>query len=555
MKKRFLFILCFVLFIAAGILAAFPTEKASVKAEEFKNVSSNHSPEEMFQVFPDAKPSVSAYLPQNRKWNGCPNIAVTGKRIWACIYTGGIREPDPNDLNMGVVAVSDDGGNSWIDPYIVTKDPKWTTYQITPFYYEPLGRLYLFCCVSAGKIAYEYAVYTDNPEAPLNEVFWKFLNRNADGSVSYMDCSSGDWVSWQHQPLVINNDGQEEWIRMSRIYRDNAAASWKDHGIFVSTDYGKSWNLRSVITNPLSVRSAVTCPESVCVQLNDGRLMIYARIEGGKYGGVMRCYSSNLGKNWTDWEYELEEPLRGPGSLLDVKRLPSGNLLLVNNNTKSQRSGLTAYLSTDDGETYRYSLLIDERISSYPDIALDGNGNIYIINDAHRYPNGEIRMTVITEQDIINGYYSNPQKRNMLVCKVQGTDIKSTDLALAPADCTTGEDMETILRSLPTTVNCTLSDGSTLTLNGSWSSGGYSPTEKGVYTFRFESDDLPDGVYDVHGLLTHTVAVRGAQTPERAGLTWWAILLICSASVIFAGGITVAIIMIYKNKLHKGEEK
>ena len=82
------------------------------------------------------------------------------------------------------------------------------------------------------------------------------------------------------------------------------------------------------------------------------------------------------------------------------RRLQSGNVLLIRHgiavdrqakNTTEEwnwgkgRSYLTAFLSTDDGETWSGELLLDERHPvSYPDITQTPNGDIYVHYDRDR---------------------------------------------------------------------------------------------------------------------------------------------------------------------------
>ena len=68
------------------------------------------------------------------------------------------------------------------------------------------------------------------------------------------------------------------------------------------------------------------------------------------------------------------------------------------------RSHLTALLSEDDGATWPYSLLLDERNEvSYPDAAEGSDGYIYITYDHERVTEREILMARITEDDILKG--------------------------------------------------------------------------------------------------------------------------------------------------------
>lgn len=60
----------------------------------------------------------------------------------------------------------------------------------------------------------------------------------------------------------------------------------------------------------------------------------------------------------------------------------------------------STYLSCDDGKTWSKQLLLDERDGvSYPDVAQDDNGDIYIIYDYNRYKDMEILMAVIRETE------------------------------------------------------------------------------------------------------------------------------------------------------------
>lgn len=84
---------------------------------------------------------------------------------------------------------------------------------------------------------------------------------------------------------------------------------------------------------------------------------------------------------------------------------------------------LVASLSTDDGETWSHHLLLDDRRSTtYPDVAWDDAGNIYIIYDCQRdnrqepLPEDptkssaakEICLAKVTVEDIQNGKLVTP---------------------------------------------------------------------------------------------------------------------------------------------------
>ena len=148
----------------------------------------------------------------------------------------------------------------------------------------------------------------------------------------------------------------------------------------------------------------------------DGSIEMFIRT---KYG-VASALSRDGGVTFTE---ARDCGFGGPNSRFHVKKLRSGNVLLVNHHRFIGRSHMTALLSTDDGKTFPYTLLLDERRSvSYPDAVEDENGYIYIIYDRERgaqyhedrdYSKSarEILMAKITEKDILNGAITDAGSR------------------------------------------------------------------------------------------------------------------------------------------------
>ena len=62
----------------------------------------------------------------------------------------------------------------------------------------------------------------------------------------------------------------------------------------------------------------------------------------------------------------------------------STNLWLRNNSPDGKRSHMTAFVSDDDGATWKGGLLLDERESSYPDGIQAEDGTLFIIDDHQR---------------------------------------------------------------------------------------------------------------------------------------------------------------------------
>ncbi|MGN1077517.1 MAG: sialidase family protein, partial [Candidatus Gallimonas sp.] len=196
------------------------------------------------------------------------------------------------------------------------------------------------------------------------------------------------------------------------------------------------------------------------------------------------------------------------------------------------RTNLTAYLSTDDGRTFPYKLLLDDRVInvspsgfcwgvSYPEAsARQGeNGEIYIAYDAGRYDHKEIRLAVITEKDIMAGEpISAGSALRMPVIQGAGyCDLVSVSQSTAYGNyryVEKGTTAEEIVSSLPQTVIATDQSGAELTLTGAWRAPeNYDPQTAARYAFTFETT-LPQGTLDGRGLLTVYVGV-GIEDPDE----------------------------------------
>jgi predicted neuraminidase len=76
------------------------------------------------------------------------------------------------------------------------------------------------------------------------------------------------------------------------------------------------------------------------------------------------------------------------------------------------RSHLTAFLSEDDGQTWKGGLLLDDRVGvSYPDGTQMPDQTIHIIYDFGRMTDREILLATFTEADVLSGKWRSRQAR------------------------------------------------------------------------------------------------------------------------------------------------
>ena len=117
-----------------------------------------------------------------------------------------------------------------------------------------------------------------------------------------------------------------------------------------------------------------------------------------RLGYLAESVSTDDGNTWSDGA--LTE-IESPNTRLFISRIPSGRILMVNNDDKTVRQNMTVYLSEDDGLTWKYKKNIDPRRGvSYPDVAVN-DGKIYLAYDRERTGAKEILLATFTEEDII----------------------------------------------------------------------------------------------------------------------------------------------------------
>ena len=313
-----------------------------------------------------------------RRFQGIPSLAVASNgRIWATWYAG--KTPDEDHNNYVVIATSGDHGATWEELRIVDPDGDGPVRAFDPeLWIDPSGRLWSFWAQSVGHdgtVAGVWAITNDEPD--LENAGWSSPRRLTDG---VMMC----------KPIVLSSG---EWILPASTWRetDNSAK------VVVSADQGKTWGLRGACHVPKDLRSF---DEHMVVEKSDGTLWMLVRTSQG----IGESLSTDNGLTWSALS---ASSIQHPCSRFFIRRLGSGNLLLVKHGPmreKTGRSHLTAYASTDDGKSWSKGLLLDERENiSYPDGQQGKDGTIYIIYDRSRTGDREILMCRFTEDDVFKG--------------------------------------------------------------------------------------------------------------------------------------------------------
>ena len=332
-----------------------------------------------------------------RNFQGCPTLAVSrGGRIFLAWYSGGTREPHIENYNL--LIYSDDHGASWSAPLLVIPSDRELGIHALDIqlFTDPAGRLHVYWVQNNTEPAPEVLPPARNGQ-PLVAVdgvlfndfthaMWETVCEDPDAAepqfsparyldIGFLRCkplvmSTGRW-------LAFNYDQSDEEMR---------------YGYSISDDAGKSFAHRY---GPKKL--ATPFDEGMAYERRDGSVRVLFRT---LLGELAECTSTDGGLTLSP---AVPSGINAPNSRFYISRTPSGRLLLIKNDDRTERKNMTALLSEDDGATWKYSLLIDERTAtSYPDADFF-DGRIYLTYDRERTGAREIIFTSLTEEDIIDG--------------------------------------------------------------------------------------------------------------------------------------------------------
>jgi len=324
-----------------------------------------------------------------RTWQGIPGLERTAKgRVFATWFTGGPKEPSPD--NTVVLSRSDDGGKTFTPPEAMALPLGDGTRTFDPtLWIDPKGRLwYIFNRGNKDIPRHDvWARICDDPDA-TTPVFGAEFRVGYDAPFAFRmnkvtALSSGEWL----MPATLAEKPVPAWCTG---YNDQQTPTL--HGVGISTDEGRTWKLHG------AVKSRPWALENMIIELKDGRLWMLIRTSSGV---LWESHSSDKGRTWSEG---AASAIKSPGSRFFIRRLTSGNLLLVNHHNFKGRSHLTARMSTDDGATWNDGLLLDERSNvSYPDGVQDKNGLVWITYDRDRNGTGDILLAKFREEDVAAG--------------------------------------------------------------------------------------------------------------------------------------------------------
>jgi hypothetical protein len=313
----------------------------------------------------------------NRAFTGIPSMAVApGGRLWATWYAGVTPGEDHN--NYVVLSTSGDNGKTWKEVLVVDPDAAGPRRTFDPeLWISPDGKL-------------RWSWSDRGPEGSKADGLWTIVLAHPESEKS----------AWQKPVRIATGVMMCKPLALSTGEWALPVCTWfteQSSKMVVSTDAGKTWTIRGGAT---MTKDARLFDEHMFVERKDGAIWLLSRT---KYG-IGESVSTDHGKTWPDLK---PSKLQHPTARFFIRRLASGNLLLVKHGPlyeKTGRSLLTAYVSKDDGATWQGGLLLDARNGvSYPDGQQDKDGRIHIIYDFDRIGERLILMASFLEADVLAG--------------------------------------------------------------------------------------------------------------------------------------------------------
>ena len=338
----------------------------------------------------------------------CGEVAEKSGRMWATFMSGGDNE-DPCYGTYVPVITSADGGKTWSEPRVIIDIDMMgpvALYCGDLFYDEETDRLYLNFTAqfvpnnhkpTNGPCA-TYVMYCDDPANPDAKWSEPKLLEGVEGLVGGVNVlSDGSWL----RISAIPRSYDKSWVGI-------IDEKYIGPAYYISKDKGETWERGFVFDQ--TIYTDPYFPEHSIVELDDytegklGTLKAYFRT----VQGLMESTSTDGGVSWSALKFVTDHSgnkLSGVASKSICYKLNSGNLLLVYNKYPTNtRCNMTAALSTDGGKTWSHEMLLfaDAKVG-YPDVKQTKDGYIYIFYDHNRYVEQDLFLTVLTEQDIING--------------------------------------------------------------------------------------------------------------------------------------------------------
>jgi len=260
------------------------------------------------------------------------------------------------------------GETKWSTPKVIAHDPFRSTGNGV-VWQAPDGTVWLFYVVRFGK------TWSDS------RIQAKVSRDRAEtwSDASMLDLRAGMMV--RNRPILLRNGDY-----LLPVYHETGSdpeiVGPESASLFLYYDHKtKAWTPTS------EIHSRIGNIQPAPVQVDDQYLVSYSRRGGGygpsKDGWLVRSESRDGGRTWSAG---VDSKFPNPNSAIEFIKLKSGNLLLIYNDSMTQRTPLRAALSTDGDKTYPHQRNIQEGRNdfAYPNAVQTADGLIHLVYTTDR---------------------------------------------------------------------------------------------------------------------------------------------------------------------------
>lgn len=277
------------------------------------------------------------------------------------------------------------GSRKWTAPARIASDP-FRSLGNGVVWQSPDGMVWLFYVVRYGETW------------STSRVQAKVSHDNARTWSDAFPLVSDEGMMVCNRPIVLSN-GDYLLPLYYETGHDTESVGPESSGLFLRYDLKrKEWKQTG------RIRSVTGNIQPTVVETQDNFLIAYCR-RGGNYepttnGWLIRAESRDGG--WT-WSEGVNSPFRNPNASVDFITLASGNLLLVFNDSMTERTPLTVALSADAGQTWPWqrNVATGDYDFAYPMAVQTRDGKIHLIFTSHERTT--VNRAIFDEQWIKHG--------------------------------------------------------------------------------------------------------------------------------------------------------
>lgn len=334
-----------------------------------------------------------------RRHQGIPSLAVAPNgRMWCTWYGGPTPGEDAN--NYVILATSADGGANWKEVLVADPDGAGPRRSFDPeIWLAPDGKLRWTWTDRLAPLfdPNNSDNYTGCKASPMQDQLWMCILNAEEEPTGPAPLPRLIARGVMLGKPCVTDKGEQIW----------PVAHWNEHPsscFYISRDgLGFAWR------GGVSYADELSFDEHQVVSLGAGKLHAYTRLGGSRERplNIGEAVSCDAGHTWTSGK---SGAIPHVSARFFVTRLASGNMLLVKHgslkkeNLSLERKDLTAYLSSDNGKSWKGGLPLDERRGvSYPDGQQLPDGRIVITYDRNRAVDLDILMAEFTEDDVLAG--------------------------------------------------------------------------------------------------------------------------------------------------------